>query len=672
MSEKNLALSLLITAKDQATSVINNVKNSITRFAGVAVAAFAVGFFRSSIDDALQLEEQTRKLEAVIKATGGAAGVSAGQINKMFAGDDNAVAFRNAAAQLLTLKSVSKDVFETTLRLADDLADAGFGSLEQNAVQLGKALEDPVKGLTALTRSGVTFSEAEQELIKQLVETGNKAQAQGLILQAVAGQVGGVADAVGSGLTGANESLDASFRQIRESIGSYVVPALTVFKSSVAAIIGDLAKFVSSNDSATESVSKFGSVSVVLAQAAATLSLNLRYLTNETVAFFKQIGALATFDFSKFFKIDDETQQANQKAFDEINKQISDLATVKNVTITPTVNTSAVETGMAAINADVETVINQFKIWGNASTASVDNIAAELKKLSDIELENLKTTLADAFETGTNRSNELQKSLEKINAEEVARAWKTLGKESSASLKLAAKEASKAYIVIRDSGTATAVELEKAWSAYIAKILQTKAAINEVDSLEKQRKQNLADLDAIGSTPADKAEQRRRQLTQQTIDFDKAKRRGDFAEAVRIANEKEALALENARAEKQASVDGTRSSGDAYLARQKYIRAIEDTEKALDALSVAEKQQENNPEPQDESQAAKNLDDISQKVQNLNEPIQIVLTGNFLETSAQLDSILQKINAINSSSIDTGNSLEKSLSREVLKRGNRI
>ena len=185
------------------------------------------------------LDVQMRKIEATIQATGGAAGLSAAEIGDMAKRLDEATlgsaeGFRNAATQLLTFKSVGKESFETTLKLAQDLATAGFGALESNITQLGKALEDPVKGLTALTRSGVSFSDQEQNLIKYLVEVGDKAKAQGLILQAVAGQVGGVAEAVGKGLSGAADLAGKRFTDLKETLGKGLLPVLADFYNGLA------------------------------------------------------------------------------------------------------------------------------------------------------------------------------------------------------------------------------------------------------------------------------------------------------------------------------------------------------------------------------------------------------------------------------------------------------
>ena len=51
-----------------------------------------------------------------------------------------------------------------------DMAEI-FGSVDSAAMQLGKALNDPVNMMGALTRAGVTFSEEQKEMIKNFVDS---------------------------------------------------------------------------------------------------------------------------------------------------------------------------------------------------------------------------------------------------------------------------------------------------------------------------------------------------------------------------------------------------------------------------------------------------------------------------------------------------------------------
>lgn len=131
-------------------------------------------------------------------------------------------------AKLLTFKNLAKSAdvaggaFDRAQAAAVDMAAAGFGSAETNAVQLGKALEDPIKGITALSRNGITFNAEQKKVIKSLVESGQAGKAQALVLKAIETQVGGTAKATANG----TDRMKVGFSQLTERVGAKLVPAV--------------------------------------------------------------------------------------------------------------------------------------------------------------------------------------------------------------------------------------------------------------------------------------------------------------------------------------------------------------------------------------------------------------------------------------------------------------
>ena len=123
--------------------------------------------------------------------------------------------------------------FDRATLAALDLAAAGFGSAESNAVQLGKALQDPVKGLTSLGRAGVTFTDAERDRIAALVESNKIGEAQAVVLDAIEKQVGGTAAATAD----ASDKMGLAWQEIQEEIGSALLPA---FQDLTAWVVEDL------------------------------------------------------------------------------------------------------------------------------------------------------------------------------------------------------------------------------------------------------------------------------------------------------------------------------------------------------------------------------------------------------------------------------------------------
>jgi len=142
--------------------------------------------------------------------------------------DDDIIAMTQA--KLSTFKELASSAdeaggaFDRATMAAIDMAAAGFGTAETNAVQLGKALNDPIKGINSLTRSGITFTAEEKKMIAGMVEMGRAAQAQNIILKAVEQQVGGTAAATAT----ASSKMQVSFSQLVEA---FAKPFSTGFSS---------------------------------------------------------------------------------------------------------------------------------------------------------------------------------------------------------------------------------------------------------------------------------------------------------------------------------------------------------------------------------------------------------------------------------------------------------
>ncbi|MDD3029238.1 MAG: phage tail tape measure C-terminal domain-containing protein [Alphaproteobacteria bacterium] len=191
--------------------------------AAAALAVLTLGL-KSVFSATMEEEKVQNRLQGVLKATGYAAGLTkkdmvdlADEIEKTTLASSEDIT--GAAAIMATFRSVSGDTFKKSIRLAQDMTSVFGNDLRSAATQLGKALEDPVKGVSALSRVGVTFSDAQKEVIARLVETGKQAEAQKIILDALEGQVGGSGRAESQGLTGATHSLSVAWDDMLKTIG---------------------------------------------------------------------------------------------------------------------------------------------------------------------------------------------------------------------------------------------------------------------------------------------------------------------------------------------------------------------------------------------------------------------------------------------------------------------
>jgi lambda family phage tail tape measure protein len=197
--------------------------------AAAAIGAVTLGL-KASLEEAAKADQSYRRLEAVLRATGHASGLTADEIASFADGIEHstlatAEGVQDAAAVLATFRSVSGETFTRALSLAQDMSAVFGQDLSGAATQLGKALEDPIDGLTALRRVGVSFSDTQKELIRTLVETGQTAEAQRAILDALEQQVGGAGAAEAGGLAGATNRLQDAWGNLLEAIGR--TPAVT-------------------------------------------------------------------------------------------------------------------------------------------------------------------------------------------------------------------------------------------------------------------------------------------------------------------------------------------------------------------------------------------------------------------------------------------------------------
>lgn len=253
-------LNLTIRAKDEATETIKKVEKSlgdITQaqdkagkssesmatavFKGTLAydalkqgVSFAIGFLKESIQESMEASRVQAQLGAVLKSTGGAAGVSAEEVLKLSSalqkqttyGDEAITSVQN---MLLTFTKIKSDVFPEATKTVLDMSTALGQDTKNSAIQLGKALNDPIVGVSALRKVGVTFNETQQETIKKLVESGKMMEAQKIILKELAVEFGGSAEAEANSFGGAIKQLTNEISDIKEEIGNELMPQVNDF-----------------------------------------------------------------------------------------------------------------------------------------------------------------------------------------------------------------------------------------------------------------------------------------------------------------------------------------------------------------------------------------------------------------------------------------------------------
>jgi SLT domain-containing protein len=269
---------------DTAHKLTSVLSNSINIVGSVSRAMKSLGGAMAVPIKAAQ--EQVRvetQLDAVLKSTGEAAGLNAEQLKDMAAemqsmttfGDEAVIGMQNL---LLTFTNIggSGGIFERTTKVALDVATAMGMDLKSSALQLGKALNDPATGLSMLTRVGITFSEEQKKVIKQLQATGDMAGAQTVILQELERQFGGSAEAAASTFGGAMTQVQNAVGDVMEALGNFVVKnegVIAIVKELASGILDfatDLGKLGESQEGQIEIAQMFQKVLVGLVNTFAT------------------------------------------------------------------------------------------------------------------------------------------------------------------------------------------------------------------------------------------------------------------------------------------------------------------------------------------------------------------------------------------------------------------
>ncbi|HEY7823057.1 MAG TPA: hypothetical protein VIG24_09500, partial [Acidimicrobiia bacterium] len=214
----------------------NGVKNLAKLGAAFTAAGAAAGvvFAKAAFDAAEAAGTSNARIEQIATSMD-LFGRNVGQVSDRLIGlaeetarltGVNQNTIKEAQALLLTFGEVASSadeaggVFDRATQAAVDLSAAGFGGVTDASKQLGKALNDPIKGISALARSGVTFTEQEKELIETLVDSGKQLEAQDMILAAIEKQVGGTAEATAN----ASDRIKVGFSQVTEQVGMALLP----------------------------------------------------------------------------------------------------------------------------------------------------------------------------------------------------------------------------------------------------------------------------------------------------------------------------------------------------------------------------------------------------------------------------------------------------------------
>lgn len=221
-----------------ATGAFMAIGAAAVNIAGSALSKLG-DFVAGSIKEAADWNKVTAQTAAVVKSTGMAAGFTATQLGNMASdmsatsgksifSDDAILGSENVLATFTEIKGTS---FTGATQAVLDISQAMGTDLQSSAVQVGKALNDPIAGISALSRVGVAFSDDQKAMIKTMVETGDVAGAQQIILNELGKEFGGSAAAAVDTFAGQQIVLAEQFKNVQQSLGEALMPILMRFGS---------------------------------------------------------------------------------------------------------------------------------------------------------------------------------------------------------------------------------------------------------------------------------------------------------------------------------------------------------------------------------------------------------------------------------------------------------
>lgn len=303
-------------AKRDLDSIADHGEKAESRLLSLKAMAITTGIAlagmigRKVIEESIESQAATAQLEASIKSTGGAAGLSRKELLGMAEDIQKVSTFGDDAATkmhslLLTFTNIRGDVFREASSAVVDLATKMGGDLNGAAIQVGKALNDPIKGITALQRVGVSFSDSQKKVIEDLVNTGRGAEAQRMILAELRAEFGGSAEAARNTLGGALEHLKNNwgdlFEVTREGSGGMIV-AINAIADALPHVRDAIGQFVT----------------------------NTVVGANNIWAAFSKVNNILSFDLTKGWGAEVERIKALNRSVEEERRAMNALATTTN------------------------------------------------------------------------------------------------------------------------------------------------------------------------------------------------------------------------------------------------------------------------------------------------------------------------------------------------------
>lgn len=487
------------------------VKKALT-FAAVTYAVKKVyDLGKAIVVNSGQAQRNLDQLNQVIKSTGGVAGVTSEELQKMAQDLSEVTEFEDDAiiksqALMLTFTKIGKDVFPDATEAVLNLSAALGQDLQASTVQVGKALNDPIQGITALRRVGVQLSAAQEEQIRNFVALNDVASAQKIILGELSTQFGGTAKAVFAN----NPAM--MFAKAQQQVGNILEKVGDEHKDEFLAL---------------------GKAMVVAAMDGAILSKNLSLIGEGLGAATKQITKYilatetldATNDIKKSGKnikeLTDQYKDASSSAR-QLIASTGDMALINNksLTLNEKLLKLAQKGDISAVNLNLKLINLREKsnelikesIKANERLEKIDEAASDISKKSEQNQKEINNYLKDRAklintvsdnQKKANPKEELNKAKENANA--LSKAYKSITQEQKAFIEASRTIAKEDMSETLDNLDKYPPAIRDAIKGFNELSAEESKALEEATALYKSGKISLGQYNVLWGSLAEKA-----------------------------------------------------------------------------------------------------------------------------------------------------------------------
>lgn len=463
---------------------LNKLTGSIGKLQGL-FAGFAVGaFVKKSIDAFDKQEKAIQSVRNGLELTGTASGqtfdklvadASKLQTTSLF-GDEQIL--NDVTAQFLTFGNIAGEAFDRGQQAALDLSAKLGTDLKGQAIQLAKALDNPIQGVTALSRAGVTFTEQQKKQIKTLQESGDILGAQNVVLTEIEAKYGGAAKAAAEAGAGPLQQLQNRFGDITEVIGKGLIPVITFFGN----ILGSIAGFIERNNAFFQDFIKFLAIlasligTVILAIKTWTVVqrvLNTVMKANPIILVISLIAGLVAWIITLVDKY-----EGWGKAFQTVGVIIKlGWENLKDV----------FSTGFKFLSLEIDLIVSRFKYLKNIVGNIFGNIGSAIKFAIQGDFSEAKKALFQSVVPDDSEMNKIKKEQQDLVSGFVKRSQARVKAQTELfkSIQLTNKEEAKAGnlgVITPTTNVATSDGTGKAASTTASRAAAKSVTIN-VDSL---------------------------------------------------------------------------------------------------------------------------------------------------------------------------------------------